>query len=230
MNRFAGLLAASCAFATSQLAHAGGGDDIVFLSNGGRLRGTIIEDHPTQGATIKLADGSVRKLKAAEIRGIRFFDAVAKKEPVPDAPEKEAAPSTKEQAHSSLHHAKLLLDLTEAKRKRSGAAVGMGVGFGMGAAFLIGGGAWYAVADRDQRVVPIIFLVGGGVEILIGIISAAIYSSYDSTVDKLESSLDARSALHGVVPRQQAMFAHLHDTASLPLPPTKWVGTWSFSF
>lgn len=51
-------------------------DDVVLLSNGGRIRGTVIEADPREGASIKLEDGSVRRFDAGEISTIRYGDPV----------------------------------------------------------------------------------------------------------------------------------------------------------
>jgi hypothetical protein len=52
-------------------AWAGDSDDVVFLRNGGRLRGMVIEDDPAT-VTIKLPDGTVRALARAKVKQIEY--------------------------------------------------------------------------------------------------------------------------------------------------------------
>lgn len=59
-------------------------DDTVFLANGGRIRGRILEADPTRGVTVQLADGTVRKLTPAEVANVKYAgDAPSGGNPVP---------------------------------------------------------------------------------------------------------------------------------------------------
>jgi hypothetical protein len=92
-HRFA---AALFLFATlaSPLARAGG-QDTVLLSNGGRVRGIVIEDDPKTGVSIKLADGSIRRLTRGEVKQVVYAsDATSTPPaaPVPAAPTPVAVP------------------------------------------------------------------------------------------------------------------------------------------
>jgi hypothetical protein len=60
--------------------------DTVFLANGGRLRGTIVEDTPAQ-VLIQLPDGSFRRFARAEVARIEYAE-----EPAAAAPPPAAAP------------------------------------------------------------------------------------------------------------------------------------------
>ncbi|MFT3915503.1 MAG: hypothetical protein QM704_15705 [Anaeromyxobacteraceae bacterium] len=48
--------------------------DTVTTADGTRLIGTVVEESPTKGITIQLADGSTRRLERAEVRRIEFSD------------------------------------------------------------------------------------------------------------------------------------------------------------
>ncbi|HEX9240989.1 MAG TPA: hypothetical protein VF875_00970 [Anaeromyxobacter sp.] len=58
--------------------------DTVFLADGGRVRGTVIEDSPTSGVTLQLPDGSFRKFPRAEVARVEY--AGEKTAPPPAAP------------------------------------------------------------------------------------------------------------------------------------------------
>jgi hypothetical protein len=47
-------------------------DDTVFLVGGGRVRGTIMAEEPGKGVTIRLADGTTRVIKAAEVQRVQY--------------------------------------------------------------------------------------------------------------------------------------------------------------
>jgi hypothetical protein len=51
---------------------AGGSDDIVFLKGGGRARGLVIEESPTTGVRVKLADGSVKVYANKDVDHIEY--------------------------------------------------------------------------------------------------------------------------------------------------------------
>lgn len=76
--------------AASTLASAGDADDTVLLGNGGRIRGTVMEQDPKSGVSIKLVDGTVRKLKASEVKAVEFGKATPR--PV-EAPAVDASPA-----------------------------------------------------------------------------------------------------------------------------------------
>src|SRR5262245_1185793 len=58
------LLVTASLVSVAPSAHA---DDIVFLKNGGRVRGTVLESDPSAGTRIKLLDGSIKSLKPGEV-------------------------------------------------------------------------------------------------------------------------------------------------------------------
>ncbi len=64
------------------LAQAAASLDTVFLANGGRLRGTIVEDDPAVGVTILMPDGTMRRLVRAQIARVAY----AQQPPRPSAP------------------------------------------------------------------------------------------------------------------------------------------------
>jgi hypothetical protein len=59
--------------------------DTVFLKNGGRVRGTVIEEEPERGVRLKLADGTLRSIKPSEVDHVTYADAAAPSPP-PAAP------------------------------------------------------------------------------------------------------------------------------------------------
>lgn len=59
------------------LAGADPGFDTVFLQNGGRVRGTIVEEDPARGVTIQVPGGEVRTLLPAEVSRIEYRDGSA---------------------------------------------------------------------------------------------------------------------------------------------------------
>ena len=68
------LLLASSAFADDT-------NDLVVLSNGGRVRGTVVEQSPATGVRIKLYDGSVRSFASAEIARVQYADGASPAQP-----------------------------------------------------------------------------------------------------------------------------------------------------
>jgi hypothetical protein len=68
--------------------------DTVRLTNGGRLRGTVIVDDPS-GVQVQLADGTTRKLKRQEVKTIEYAEHTQAAPPavtVPPAPSPLSAP------------------------------------------------------------------------------------------------------------------------------------------
>jgi hypothetical protein len=59
------------------------------LNNGGRIRGTVMEEHPQTGVRIQLADGEVRQVAASEVQRVEY----GPREPAPPAPDATAAPA-----------------------------------------------------------------------------------------------------------------------------------------
>jgi hypothetical protein len=47
-------------------------DDIIFLKNGGRVRGTCLEHDPDKGTTVRLFDGSTRRYAPGEVLEVRY--------------------------------------------------------------------------------------------------------------------------------------------------------------
>jgi hypothetical protein len=58
-------------------------EDTVFLVNGGRVRGTVMEEDPAKGVTVKLPDGSVRKIAPAEVKRVQYGAEAPKPAPLP---------------------------------------------------------------------------------------------------------------------------------------------------
>jgi hypothetical protein len=46
--------------------------DTVLLTNGGRVRGTVMEEDPQKGTSIKLVDGTFQRLKPAEVKQVLY--------------------------------------------------------------------------------------------------------------------------------------------------------------
>jgi hypothetical protein len=78
-----GALSAAATVAT--VAHADDVPDTVILSNGGRVRGLVVEEDPVKGVTIKLVDGTMKKLTAKEVKEVQYAPKPAPA-PVPAAP------------------------------------------------------------------------------------------------------------------------------------------------
>lgn len=88
-----GLLAAAVALFVS-LRGVARADDVVFLKNGGRVRGVVVVESPRDGVRIKLADGRIRDVPAAEVDRVAYdADAAA---PAPAAPTAPAEPAPAE--------------------------------------------------------------------------------------------------------------------------------------
>lgn len=47
-------------------------DDVVYLKNGGRLRGTVVEDDPKKGITLRLLDGKIRFVERSAIDHVGY--------------------------------------------------------------------------------------------------------------------------------------------------------------
>jgi hypothetical protein len=71
------------------------GDDVVLLKNGGRVRGTVMEESPDKGVRIKLLDGAIRVV-AAEVQSVSYGSGGAQAPPSEaqsaPAPSQPAAP------------------------------------------------------------------------------------------------------------------------------------------
>ncbi|HET9553470.1 MAG TPA: hypothetical protein VFP50_10925, partial [Anaeromyxobacteraceae bacterium] len=50
------------------------GFDTVFLQNGGRIRGTVVEEDATRGVTIQVPGGQLRTVPPAEVFRIEYRD------------------------------------------------------------------------------------------------------------------------------------------------------------
>jgi hypothetical protein len=68
------------------LAGAGPTLDTVFLRNGGRVRGTVVEEDPGRGVSIQLPGGELRKLLPSEIARVEYADGPAAAVPAPQEP------------------------------------------------------------------------------------------------------------------------------------------------
>ena len=51
---------------------AGDVDDTVYLRNGGRVRGVVLEENPTLGLKIRLPDGSIRSYEPADVHHVAY--------------------------------------------------------------------------------------------------------------------------------------------------------------
>ncbi len=47
-------------------------DDVVVLAGGGRVRGTVVEEDPRKGVRIRLLDGTMRSVSAAQVVEVRY--------------------------------------------------------------------------------------------------------------------------------------------------------------
>lgn len=71
--------------------------DDVMLVDGGRVRGTVIEESPTVGVRIKLLDGTIKVVPAAQVQSVRYdgealTKSAPKEAPESSAPEEEDSP------------------------------------------------------------------------------------------------------------------------------------------
>lgn len=64
-------------------ARAGEAEDTVFLVNGGRVRGTVMEEDPAKGVAVKLPDGSVRRIAPADVKRVQYGAEAPKPPPLP---------------------------------------------------------------------------------------------------------------------------------------------------
>jgi hypothetical protein len=98
-RRLSALAITGAVLAVSVVAHA---DDVVYLKDGGRIRGTVMEEQPDRGVTIRLADGSVRSVPTDEVKIVDYGEALTHPQeatPVPPTtpmppPEEPRAPLT----------------------------------------------------------------------------------------------------------------------------------------
>jgi hypothetical protein len=72
-RRLLALSITGAVLAFSVAAHA---DDVVYLKDGGRIRGTVMEERPDRGVTIRLADGSVRSVPTDEVKIVDYGEAL----------------------------------------------------------------------------------------------------------------------------------------------------------
>jgi len=83
------LLSCSLLAASSALADEAG--DIVFLKGGGRVRGLVVEESPTAGVRVKLADGTIKVVLAKDVDHVEYASAKPA-EPPPPEPKPEPKP------------------------------------------------------------------------------------------------------------------------------------------
>ncbi|MEO7109256.1 MAG: PEGA domain-containing protein [Polyangiaceae bacterium] len=93
------------------LASAAHADDMVLLKNGGRMRGTVMSETPTDGVKIKLADGTVQSIAAAEIDHVVYDGATSA--PQSAAPtQTPQGPSKPDTSSSPLQPGRLVITTT----------------------------------------------------------------------------------------------------------------------
>jgi hypothetical protein len=86
MRLSASVLAIGAVLALASAAHAGDADDTVLLTNGGRVRGTVLEEDPTTGVRLRMPDGKVRTFKKAQVKSVKYGGEAADAQPAPAAP------------------------------------------------------------------------------------------------------------------------------------------------
>jgi hypothetical protein len=52
-------------------------DDTVFLKNGGRVRGSVVEEDPQKGVRVKLQDGTLRTVTSGDVDHVQYGDAAS---------------------------------------------------------------------------------------------------------------------------------------------------------
>lgn len=74
---------ASLAILLSSVSAFADGVDVVHLKNGGRVQGVVIEDDPAAGATVRLGDGTTKKIPKSAISSIDYAPPAAVEPPAP---------------------------------------------------------------------------------------------------------------------------------------------------
>jgi hypothetical protein len=171
------------ASAGSALGQQAGGDDVVWLGNGGRLRGVVIENDPAHVVRMRLADGSVRELQPAEIARIEYAPVAAA--PAPAAPLAPAAaeptPPAAPPSYGTFAAPVVPAGRDEGARAGRGLMVGGIVLTSIGLAAVLGGAAGLVVLtettegdaigkieNHPETWAAIGPMIGGGLFVLIG--------------------------------------------------------------
>jgi hypothetical protein len=144
----------------TSMAQADEPSDVVMLANGGRMRGTVVEHDPSKSTTIRLLDGTTRKLKASEVARIQYGEAavpaaalpVAAPLPPPApppvvlAPVSFAAPAATPRRAADSDDASAV----ETRMKSKPLFVTGIILMGVGAVAAVAGGAYYAAHSGTQ--------------------------------------------------------------------------------
>jgi hypothetical protein len=102
MNRIATTVAAlALLLASASPAHAAD-DDVVMLVNGGRVRGTVIQEDPAQGVRVRLLDGTFRSIPAKDVKKVEYAGSSAPTEAPPE-PTPAPAPQMPAAGIGSIH-------------------------------------------------------------------------------------------------------------------------------
>jgi hypothetical protein len=65
-------LIAALVLVSSRTARAGDIDDTVYLNDGGRIRGVVLEQSPSTGVRVRLPDGTVRSVGTADVNHVAY--------------------------------------------------------------------------------------------------------------------------------------------------------------
>ncbi len=154
------LAAASFIFLTTS-AFADDATDVVVLSSGGRVRGSVLEQSPASGVRIKLYDGSVRSYSAFEVQRVQFADG-ATVSSAPNAPDSAAPVAQAFRARAGETAAADIepTNVTKIARAKLGAHLDLGamVGYRTQRSTVIPGGG--VRAGVTYGIVPALELIG----------------------------------------------------------------------
>jgi len=108
--------------------------------------------------------------------------------------QKNESPSWKEPKKNDAQNRKMMelyQELVKAKKARKGNIVGMSLGFGLGVNFVVGGG----ILLRVEPITASILMAGGGIEIILGFVSAGLYVRNNRRVHKYSKEYEAISGV-----------------------------------
>lgn len=79
--------------------------DVVLLKGGGRVQGTVIEDDPQAGISIRLVDGTMRKISRAKVETVNYAaDKTEAAPPAPASPPPAPVPVAPQRRRAQRHH------------------------------------------------------------------------------------------------------------------------------